>query len=62
MEKNLSNIYHSSSNTKSPSAGTSKDLNLVFESESTLAKSVNMSRWPNTGCGHNCCTCDSECK
>lgn len=38
------------------------DLNLVFSSDSELAQSVNSSKWIKANCGHDCCTCDQECK
>ncbi|MBK8920245.1 MAG: hypothetical protein IPM81_01850 [Saprospirales bacterium] len=35
---------------------------LVFTKEDKLAETVGQSKWFNTDCGHDCCTCDSQCK
>lgn len=40
----------------------SKDIRLVFISDTELAETANFSKWINTSCGHDCCTCDVECK
>lgn len=40
----------------------SKDTRLVFVSDTELAETANFSKWIKASCGHNCCTCDVECK
>lgn len=35
---------------------------LNFISEEELALSQSADHWANMSCGHDCCTCDSECK
>ena len=34
---------------------------IAFIGEDQIARSIGANDWV-TGCGHDCCTCDSECK
>lgn len=36
------------------------EFNMV--SEDQLSSNANQSGWMMCDCGHDCCTCDSECK
>ena len=35
---------------------------VLFLTEDQLAQSVGEGEWMKPGCGHDCCTCDQECK
>lgn len=37
-------------------------LKFNFVSETELAHDASHSTWMLCDCGHDCCTCDSECK
>lgn len=50
----LSNTYITS--------GKPSNLSLAFTNETQLAKLVNQSEWFKPSCGHDCCTCNVECK